>query len=117
MTPGIGFALAAMICFGLGDLVYKRAAEAGIASRQFIMMQSWVYCPGITLYAWLTGNLHVSSAAWWGVLAGVFSLTGFYNFASSLKDGAVSTNAPIFRLNFTVTAALAIVVLGETLTL
>src|SRR5208282_3123130 len=29
---------------------------------------------------------------------------------------AVSTNAPIFRLNFTITAALAILLLGETLT-
>jgi uncharacterized membrane protein len=34
-----------------------------------------------------------------------------------LKSGAVSTNAPIFRLNFTLTAALAIVLLGEPLTL
>ncbi|MDI3470669.1 MAG: hypothetical protein OJF62_002732 [Pseudolabrys sp.] len=117
MTPGIGFALAAMICFGLGDLIYKRAAAAGVPSRPFIMMQSWLYCPGITLYAWLTGTLHPDAAAAWGALAGVFSLSAFYNFARSLQDGAVSTNAPIFRLNFTITAALAIVLLGETLTL
>jgi uncharacterized membrane protein len=117
MTPGIGFALAAMICFGLGDLIYKRAAAAGVPSRPFIMMQSWLYCPGITLYAWLTGTLHPNAAAAWGALAGVFSLSAFYNFARSLQDGAVSTNAPIFRLNFTITAALAIVLLGETLTL
>jgi uncharacterized membrane protein len=117
MTPGIGFALAAMICFGLGDLIYKRAAASGVASRPFIMMQSWLYCPGITLYAWLTGTLHPDAASAWGALAGVFSLSAFYNFARSLQDGAVSTNAPIFRLNFTITAALAIVLLGETLTL
>ena len=39
-----------------------------------------------------------------------------FNFAASLQTGAVSTNAPIFRLNFTITAALAILLLGETLT-
>ncbi len=38
-----------------------------------------------------------------------------YNFTRSLQGGAVSTNAPIFRLNFTITAALAIVLLGEAL--
>jgi drug/metabolite transporter (DMT)-like permease len=117
LTPGIGFALGAMLCFGIGDLIYKRAAAAGSPSRQFIMMQAWVYCPAVTLYAWLTGTLQVTSAAWWGAVAGVFSLSGFYNFVKSLQDGAVSTNAPIFRLNFIITAVLAIALLGETLTL
>ena len=117
MTPGLGFALGAMLCFGIGDLIYKRAAMSGIQSRQFIMMQSWVYCSSVTVYAWLAGALHPSAAGLWGALAGVFSLSAFYNFARSLQDGAVSTNAPIFRLNFIITAALAIAVLGETLTL
>jgi drug/metabolite transporter (DMT)-like permease len=48
MTPGLGFALAAMLCFGVGDLLYKRAAAAGVDARQFIMLQAWVFCPGIT---------------------------------------------------------------------
>ena len=39
-----------------------------------------------------------------------------YNFTQSLHGGAVSTNAPIFRLNFTITAALAIMILHEPLT-
>jgi drug/metabolite transporter (DMT)-like permease len=116
MTPGIGFAIGAMLCFGAGDLIYKRAATAGIPSRQFIMIQSWVYCSFVTVYAWWTGTLHPSAAGLWGSLAGLFSLAGFYNFIRSLQDGAVSTNAPIFRLNFTITAALAIVLLDETLT-
>ncbi len=117
MTPGIGFALGAMICFGAGDLIYKRAAALGIESRQFIMLQSWALCPAVTLYAWATGNLLVTPAAVWGSLAGVFALVAFYNFARSLQDGAISTNAPIFRLNFMLTAALAIVLLGEAVTI
>jgi drug/metabolite transporter (DMT)-like permease len=117
MTPGIGFALAAMLCFGAGDLIYKRAAAAGIEASQFVMLQAWVFCPGVTLYAWLTGTLDPHLSALWGSLAGLFSLIAFTNFARSLQEGAVSTNAPIFRLNFTITAALAILLLGETLTI
>jgi drug/metabolite transporter (DMT)-like permease len=117
MTPGLGFALGAMLFFGLGDLVYKYAARTGIGARQFMMLQAWAFCPGVTLYAWLTGTLDVHLSALWGGLAGLFALIALYNFAASLQSGAVSTNAPIFRLNFTITAALAILLLGETLTL
>ena len=113
MTPGIGLALAAMLCFGAGDLLYKRAAQAGVESRHFIMLQAWGFCPTVTLYAWLTDNLHVGRSAIWGALAGLFALVAFYNFAQSLRTGSISANAPIFRLNFTITAALAILLLGE----
>jgi uncharacterized membrane protein len=116
MTPGLGFALGAMVCFGVSDLIYKRGAAAGIDAGQFVMLQAWAFCPGVTLYAWITGTLDPHLSALWGSLAGLFLLIAMYNFASSLHGGAVSTNAPIFRLNFTITAALAILLLGETLT-
>jgi len=63
MTPGIGFALAAMLCFGLGDLIYKRAASIGSPSRQFVMMLAWVYCRAVTIYAWVAGTLHSNMAS------------------------------------------------------
>jgi drug/metabolite transporter (DMT)-like permease len=115
-TSGLGFALAAMVCFGVSDLIYKRGAAAGIKAGEFVMLQSWVFCPGVTLYAWLTGTLDVQPSALWGALAGLCIYVAVFNFAASLRSGAVSTIAPIFRLNFTLTAALAIVLLGETLT-
>ena len=116
MTPGLGFALGAMACFGASDIIYKRGAAAGIASSDFLMAQAWMFCPGVTVYALLTGNLHVHSPALWGALAGLFLFVALYNFTQSLHGGAVSTNAPIFRLNFTITAVLAILILGEALT-
>ena len=106
-----------MLCFGVADLIYKRAAAAGIKAGEFLMLQAWIFAPGVTLYAWLTGTLDLQPAALWGALAGLFLFVASYNFVQSLQGGAVSTNAPIFRLNFTLTAALAIVLLGETLTL
>jgi drug/metabolite transporter (DMT)-like permease len=116
MTPGLGFAFGAMLCFGASDLIYKRGAAAGIKAGEFLMAQAWIFCPGVTLYAWLTGTLEVHLSALWGSLAGLFLFVALYNFAQSLHGGAVSTNAPIFRLNFTITAALAILLLGETVT-
>lgn len=117
MTPGIEYALGAMLLFGIGDLVYKRGAAAGAQAHHFLMVQSWVFAPTVALYGLFTGSLKFSSAAaLWGGLAGVFVLTGFYNFAHSLKSGSISINAPIFRLSFVITAALAVLLLGEPLT-
>ena len=117
MTPGLSYAFGAMLCFGVADLIYKRAAATGIKPVEFLKLQSWIFSPGVTLYALATGTLDLQPAALWGALGGLFLFVALYNFVQSLQGGAVSTNAPIFRLNFTITAALAIVVLGETLTL
>ena len=115
MTPGLGFALAAMLCFGAGDLLIKRSAATGSQARHFVMMQAWVFCPAMTIYAWLTGTLVVAWPMLWGTLAGLAAYIAFYNFGRSLQGGAVSTNAPIFRMNCTVTVVLAILLLGETI--
>jgi drug/metabolite transporter (DMT)-like permease len=116
MTPGIEYALGAMLFFGLGDLVYKRGAAAGAQPHHFLMVQSWVFTPSVVLYAMVTGSLHFVAGSFWGALAGVFVLVGFYNFAHSLKSGSISINAPVFRLSFVLTAALAVLLLGEPLT-
>jgi drug/metabolite transporter (DMT)-like permease len=117
MTPGIGFALCAMVSFGASDLIYKRAAAAGIDARHFIMLQAWFFCPLVTLYAIVRQRLVLEPAALWGPLAGLVMFVAFYNFSRSLRTGSISTNAPIFRLSFTLTAALAIGFLHEPLTL
>jgi drug/metabolite transporter (DMT)-like permease len=116
VTPEIGYAVAAMVFYGLGDFVYKRAAAAGIRADHFLVVQSWVFTPLIILYGLTTHTLILTWAGLWGSLAGVFVFIGFYNFIRSLATGSVSTNAAIFRLNFIVTALLAIVFLGEPLT-
>jgi drug/metabolite transporter (DMT)-like permease len=115
MTQGIAYALAAMVFYGLADLVYKRAAIVGIPAHHFMMVQTWFFLSFCTLYGLVSGSLVFTSASLWGLAAGVFAFTGFYNFAQSLRGGSVSINAPIFRLSFTVTAALAVVFLGEPL--
>ena len=117
MNPDLAYALAALVCYGLGDFIYKRAASAGIAADHFLMGQSWCFCPTIICYAWLTGTLRFEPSAAWGCVAGVFILVGFMNYVAALRTGSVSVVAPVFRLNFIVTAALAMGWLGEPATL
>ena len=91
MTPGLGLALGAMLCFGASDLIYKRSASAGVKAGEFLMLQTWIFCPGVTLYAWLSGTLDLHLSALWGALAGLCVFVALYNFARSLQSGAVST--------------------------
>ena len=116
MNADIGYALAALVCYGVSDFIYKRAAAMGIAAERFLMGQGWFFCPAAIGYAAITGNLHATPYAGLGGLAGLFLLFGFLNYFGSLRSGSVSLIAPVFRLNFVVTAALAIALLGEPLT-
>ncbi len=113
MTGGTGYAFAALVCYGLGDFIYKNAIAAGVKPHHFLMGQAWCFTPAIMLYAWATGTLVVGPSSAWGGLAGLFIFIAFYNFLRSLAGGSVSISAPVFRLNFLITAILAIVVLGE----
>ena len=105
-----------MACWGIGDLVYKRGAAAGVLARHFLMVQTWFFAPVVLLYGVATRSLVAEPVALWGAVGGFFAFSGFYNFARSLHAGHVSINAPIFRLSFVVTAFLAILLLGEPFT-
>lgn len=113
MIPGLPYALGAMLFFGVGDLIYKRGAAAGAPPHQLMMVNAWVFTPTVILYGLITGTLHIGPGMLWGALVGVFMVIGFYNYAHSLRTGSVSINAPVFRLNFVITTALAIAVLHE----
>jgi bacterial/archaeal transporter family protein len=117
MSQPIAYALVAMVCYGVCDFIYKQAATAGIRANHFLMVQAWFFCSLVILYALATGTIVLDPAALWGMLAGVLAFVGLYYFIRSLAAGAVSTNASIFRLNFIVTVALVVVLLGEPLTL
>ncbi len=102
-----------MLFFGIADFVYKTGTAAGAAARHLVMVQAWVAFPFVIGFGLATGTLSPHPAALWGVGAGVLAYAGFYNFARSLADGDVSVNGPIMRMSFVVTALLAVVVLGE----
>ena len=116
MNQPIVFAVVALVCYGVTDFIYKQAAAAGIRADHFLMAQGWFFFPLVTGYVLATGRLALDPAALWGSVAGAFVFIGFYFFIRSLSAGAVSTNASIFRLNFIVTVALVVILLGEPLT-
>jgi len=116
MTAAIVYAVGAMICLGLTDIVYKRAAAAGARPHHFLMVQAWTFAPAIFVYGLLSGELRLEPAALWGSAVGLCSFISFYNFLRSLRTGSISINAPIFRLSFAFTAALAISVFHEPIT-
>jgi drug/metabolite transporter (DMT)-like permease len=116
MTQAVPYALGAMLCFGAGDIIYKRAGSAGVRPDHLLMVQSWVFLSSGALYGLATSTLVFVPGTLWGCLTGLFMWLGFYNFAHSLRSGSISVAAPIFRLSFVLTAVLAILFLGERLT-
>ena len=116
MAEGVGLALIAMLFYGLTDFVYKRAAAGGVQAHHFLALQAFFYAPCILLYGLATGTLVLGAAYAWGMAAGALIFVALYNFARSLASGAVSVVAPVFRLSFAITAALALWLLDEPLT-
>jgi len=116
MAEGVALALGTMMFYGLADWVYKRAAASGVQPHHFLLLQAFFFAPGIFLYGLATGTLVLGVPFAWGMTAGVLVFVALYNFARSLASGAVSIVAPVFRLSFAITVALAVWLLDEPLT-
>ena len=116
MISGTEYALAALLAYGLGDFIYKQSAQAKVKPSHFLMGQAWCFCPLVVLYALATHTLVIALPALWGCMAGLFIFVGLHQFLRSLETGPVSITAPVFRLNFIITALLAIAVLHEPIT-
>ena len=111
--------LASMTLVGTADLLARRATLRGVATASFMVLQSWFFGPTALAWAVATGSVRWSAGVLVGPVAGVLAFVATYAFLRSLQaPGAqVSVNASIYRLNLAVTALLAIVVLGEAVTL
>lgn len=116
MAEGMELALGAMMFYGLTDWVFKRAAASGVQAHHFLALQALFFAPGIFLYGLTTNTLALGPPFAWGMMAGVLMFVALYNFARSLTSGAVSIVAPVFRLSFAITVALAVWLLNERLT-
>ena len=112
--------MGAMIAAAIADLVYRVAQIRGIANPvTFLFYQSIVFALTVWTIAVFTGQIQeINTLAWvFGLPAGLISYIGLLLFVMSLREGAASINAPIFRLSFVITAAGAVIVLGESVSL
>src|SRR6266446_361047 len=74
MSEGIGYALGAMLLYGVADYVYKRGASAGAPPHQFLMVQTWFFSSLALLYGLVSGTLAFNAGALWGAAAAVLVL-------------------------------------------
>lgn len=116
MFETIGFAVIALLAFGVNDVIFKRAAQRGATAHHMMMVLALTMLPVIVAYGMLSGTLVVHAGALWGAVGGCFTYFAFYNFSKALQAGAVSVAVPVFRLFFVGTAILSIVFLHESLT-
>ena len=118
----VTLAVAALLLGAVADLLYRVAQQRGIDAPNFIFWQSTIFTAiiwAVAVSSWVIlgddGPVDfIHSSTWlYGVPAGVFGYLGLTLFVASLRTGDASVNAPIFRLNFVVTALGAIIILGE----
>ena len=118
MLPGfITLALCASLLIGTADYVYGRAVRNRISpgtitvsQASFVLPATWAWAQAGGVYAW-------TPPAFLGVAAALFTFTGFWSFMKSVELGEASVSTPIYRMSFVVTAALAVALLGEALTI
>jgi transporter family protein len=114
----LALSLTSMALVGTADLVVRRATLRGVPTASFMVLQSWFFGPTALAWALATGSVRWSPGILLGPLAGVLAFVATYSFLNSLQapQAQVGVNAAIYRLNLAVTAVLAIVLLGETVT-
>ncbi len=113
----IWFALLAMSFYGVTDFTYGRATRNGVTPGTMTCSQSAIVTPLTGVWAWWEGTYVWSKPALLGIAAGVFVFIGLWAFMKSLKLGETSVSTPIYRISFVITALIAILFLGEPMTL
>ena len=115
-TISLALAVASAVLAALADCLYKRAQLAGTRPTTFLWVQSSTFNLVNISVALISQSLPPDRRLLiFGPLLGVTMYTSRLLFLRSLRQGDLSVNAPIFRLSFVVTAALAIGVSGELL--
>ena len=114
MPLNILFAVLSMLSTGISDFLYKRAQAHGADAKFFIVFQALLFnvC-NLALFAF-SGSYQIPiKTIILGAGCASLAYPAVYLFLTSLQEGRASTNVPIFRLSFVVTAIMAFVFLQE----
>jgi transporter family protein len=118
MIPSyIILALISMVLIGLYDFVYSRAVRKGISPGTMTFSQACFFFPAVSIWAYLDGSYVWTLWTLLGPVAALLLFSGIWAFMRSVKLGEASVSVPIYRINFVVTAFIAVIFLGEVITL
>jgi transporter family protein len=118
MIPSyILLALLSMFLMGIYDFIYSRAVRRGISAGTMTCSQACFFFPVMTFWAFLEGTYIWTPAAFLGPIAAVLLFFSLWAFMRSVSLGEASVSMPIYRISFVITALVAILFLGELLTL
>lgn len=118
MIPSyILLAMLSMLMIGIGDFIYSRAVRKGISVGTMTCSQACFFLPAMTLWAYLEGTYIWTLPALLGPVAALLIFFGIWAFMRSVSLGEASVSTPIYRISFVITALVAILFLGEPMTL
>jgi transporter family protein len=106
-----------MLMIGIADFVYSRAVRKGISVGTMTCSQASFFLPVITLWAYLEGTYIWTLPALLGPVASLLMFFAIWSFMRSVGLGEASVSTPIYRISFVITALVAILFLGESMTL
>lgn len=106
-----------MIAFGITGIIYKIATAHADSISMVLFV--YIFATAFTTIFWLfSPDKYITIEGMkWIFLAAIFAVIGMISYISALKLGEASIVAPIRNLALVVTVALAIVLLGEGLSL
>jgi transporter family protein len=117
MIPSyIILALVSMLLIGLYDFIYSRAVRKGISPGTMTFSQACFFFPAVSLWAYFDGSYTWTLLTLLGPVAALLLFFGIWAFMRSVNLGEASVSVPIYRINFVVTALIAVIILGEPIT-
>ena len=118
MIPShILLALLSMLLIGIYDFIYSKAVRKGVSAGTMTCSQACFFIPTVTLWAYLEGSYIWTPLAFLGPFAALFLFFGIWAFMRSVSLGEASVSTPIYRISFVITALVAILFLGEQMTI
>jgi transporter family protein len=117
IPPYILLALLSMLMIGIYDFIYSKAVRKGISAGTMTCSQACLFVPTVTLWAYFEGTYIWTPYTFLGPVAALLIFFGIWAFMRSVGLGEASVSTPIYRINFVITALVAILFLGEQLTL
>lgn len=116
MPPEVLFALISLGLLGVSDFLYKWGQRWELRAAPFMLIQNAAYVPSALALAGWRGDLAWAPGLLFGLGNGLLAFTAFLFLLLAMRRGEAVALVPIVRLNFAVTAALTVALLGESLT-